>query len=150
MPGKVNPVIAESLIQVTAQVIGCDATVAQAAQGSYFELNLMLPVAAYNVLEAIELLVSASQNFADRCVSGLNATQKGPEMVERGLMLATGLVPAIGYDAASDIAKEAAKTGRTIREVAGERTDLSEEDLDRLLDPAKMAAPGLGTGPASG
>jgi fumarate hydratase, class II len=150
MPGKVNPVIAESLIQVTAQVIGCDATVAQAAQGSYFELNLMLPVAAYNLLQAIELLASASQNFADRCVSGLSATQKGPEMVERGLMLATGLVPAVGYDAAADIAKEAVKTGRTIREVAREKTDLSEEDLDRLLDATKMTAPGLDAGPASG
>jgi fumarate hydratase, class II len=150
MPGKVNPVIAESLIQVTAQVIGCDATVAQAAQGSYFELNLMLPVAAYNLLQAIELLASASQNFADRCVSGLSATQKGPEMVERGLMLATGLVPAVGYDAAADIAKEAVKTGRTIHKVAREKTDLSEEDLDRLLDAAKMTAPGLDAGPASG
>jgi fumarate hydratase class II len=150
MPGKVNPVIAESLIQVTAQVIGCDAAVAQAAQGSYFELNLMLPVAGYNLLQAIELLNSVTENFTNRCVAGLSATHRGPEILERGLMLATGLVPAIGYDAAAEIAKEAAKTGRTIREVARERTNLSEDDLNRLLDPAKMTAPGLGAGPASG
>ena len=150
MPGKVNPVIAESLLQVSAQVIGCDAAVAQAAQGSYFELNLMMPVAAYNLLEAIELLASASQNFSERCVVGVTATQRGPEMVERGLMLTTGLVPAIGYDAAADIAKEAAKTGRTIREVAREKTDLSEDDLNRLLDATKMTAPGLDAGPSPG
>ena len=150
MPGKVNPVIVESLIQVGAQVIGCDAAVAQAAQGSYFELNLMMPVAAHNVLEAIELLASASQNFTERCIVGLSATQRGPEMVERGLMLATGLVPAIGYDAASDIAKEAAKTGRTIREVAREKTSLSEDELKHLLDATKMTAPGLDAGTASG
>ena len=150
MPGKVNPVIAESLLQVSAQVIGCDAAVAQAAQGSYFELNLMMPVAAYNLLEAIELLASASQNFSERCVVGVTATQRGPEMVERGLMLTTGLVPAIGYDAAADIAKEATKTGRTIREVAREKTDLSEDDLNRLLDATKMTAPGLDAMPASG
>ena len=150
MPGKVNPVIAESLIQVSAQVIGCDAAIAQAAQGSYFELNLMLPVATYNLLEAIELLASASQNFTERCVVGLGATPRGPEIVERGLMLATGLVPAIGYDAAADVAKEAARTGRTIREVAREKTDLSEDQLNQLLDAAKMTAPRLDPGPLSG
>ena len=110
----------------------------------------MMPVAAYNLLEAIELLASASQNFSERCVVGVTATQRGPEMVERGLMLTTGLVPAIGYDAAADIAKEAAKTGRTIREVAREKTDLSEDDLNRLLDATKMTAPGLDAGPSPG
>src|SRR5438093_11898548 len=149
MPAKVNPVIAESLIQVSAQVVGCDAAIAQAAQGSYFELNLMLPVAAYNLLEGIELLASASDNFRERCIAGLGATERGPEMVERGLMLATGLVPAIGYDAAADIAKEAAKTGRTIREVAREKTSLSEDELKHLLDDTKMTAPGPHTGPSS-
>jgi len=150
MPSKVNPVIAESLIQVVAHVIGNDAAVSHAAQGSYFELNLMLPVAAYNLLQAIELLAAGSDNFAERCVKGLRATERGPEMVERGLMLATALAPAIGYDAAAEIAKEAAKSGRTIREVAREKTQLSEQDLDRLLDPEKMTEPGLGAGPASG
>jgi len=147
MPGKVNPVIAESLIQVVAQVIGCDAAVCQAAQGSYFELNLMMPVAAHNLLQAIALLANASDNFAEQCVKGLRATGQGPAMVERGLMLATALAPAIGYDAAAEIAKEAAKTGRTIREVAREKTKLSEEDLSRLLDPEKMTAPSTAAGP---
>src|SRR3970282_1112600 len=87
MPGKVNPVIAESMIQVAAQVIGCDAAICQAAQGSYFELNLMMPGAAYNLLEAIQLLTAASDNFSDQCVKGLRATERGPDMVERGLML---------------------------------------------------------------
>jgi fumarate hydratase, class II len=150
MPGKVNPVIAESLMQVVAHVMGNDAAVCQAAQGGYFELNLMLPVAAYNLLQAIDLLTAASENFAERCVEGLQATERGPEIVERGLMLATALAPAIGYDAAAEIAKEAAKSGRTIREVAREKTQLSEEDLERLLDPAKMTEPGLGAGPVPG
>ena len=143
MPAKVNPVIAESLIQVAAQVIGCDAVVCQAAQGSYFELNTMMPVAAHNLLLAIGLLAAAADNFSEQCVKGLQATERGPEMVERGLMLATALAPAIGYDAAADIAKEAARTGRTIREVAREKTQLSEEDLGRLLDPQTMTEPGL-------
>jgi fumarate hydratase, class II len=150
MPGKVNPVIAESLIQVVAHVIGNDTAVCQAAQGSYFELNLMLPVAAYNLLEAIDLLAAAGDNFAERCVKGIQATERGPEIVERGLMLGTALVPAIGYDAAAKLAKEAATSGRTIREVARENTQLSEQELDRLLDPAKMTEPGLGAGPVSG
>ncbi len=150
MPGKVNPVIAESVIQVVAQVIGCDATVAQAAQGGYFELNLMMPVAAHNLLTAIELVAAGGDNFTEQCVKGLRATERGPEILERGLMLATALAPAIGYDAAAEIAKEAAKSGRTIREVAREKTQLSDEELGRLLDPEKMTAPGLGGGALAG
>jgi fumarate hydratase class II len=138
MPGKVNPVIAESLLQAAAQVIGNDAAVLVAAQGSHFELNMMMPVAASNLLESIELLAASARNFADQCVSGLTATEKGPEMVERGLMLGTALAPAVGYDKAAEIAKEAAKTGRTIREVARERTELSDDELNALLDPEKM------------
>jgi len=150
MPGKVNPVIAESLIQVCGQVLGNDMAVTQAGQGGYFELNLMMPMAAYNLLQAIDILANAARNFREKCVEGLEATPKGPEMVEKGLMLATALAPAIGYDAAAEVAKEAARTGRTIREVARERTQLSEEELDRLLDPARMTEPGLGVGPVSG
>ncbi len=150
MPGKVNPVIAESLIQVVAQVVGNDAAICVAAQGGYFELNMMLPVAAHNLLQSIELLASATDNFTRQCVEGLRATERGPEMVERGLMLATALAPVVGYDAAAEIAKEAAKSGRTVREVARERTQLSDEELARLLDPAQMTEPGLGAGPASG
>jgi fumarate hydratase, class II len=138
MPGKVNPVIAESAAMVSAQVIGNDATVALAGGSGNFELNVMLPVIAHNLLQSIELLASTADNFTDQLVVGLQATDRGPALVEQGLMLATALAPEIGYDKAADLSKEAYKTGKTIREVARERTDLSEEELDRLLDARKM------------
>jgi fumarate hydratase class II len=143
MPGKVNPVIPEALIQVCAQVVGNDATVALAGLRSFFELNTMMPVAAHNLLQSIELLAAATQNFAERCVDGLRATDRGPELVEKGLAIATGLAPLIGYDAAAAVAKEAARSGRTIHEVAREQTSLSEEALQRALDPAAMTEPGI-------
>src|ERR687893_125730 len=138
MPGKVNPVIAESAAMVAAQVVGNDATIALAGQSGNFELNVMLPVIAYNLIQSIEILGSASANLADQTVIGLEATDRGPALVEQGLMLATALAPEIGYDKAADLSKEAYKTGKTIREVARERTNLSEEALDRLLDARKM------------
>ena len=150
MPGKINPVIAESVIQVAAQVVGNDATVALAGQGSYFELNTMMPVAAYNLLQSIALLSSSADNFAEQCVKGLQATETGPAMLEKGLMLGTALSPAIGYDKAAETAKEAAATGSTIREMARKMTSLTDEQLDDLLDPVKMTEPGLGGGPGSG
>ena len=138
MPGKVNPVIAESAAMVSAQVIGNDATVALAGGSGNFELNVMLPVIAHNLLQSIELLASTADNFTDQIVVGLKATERGPALVEQGLMLATALAPEIGYDRAADLSKEAYKTGKTIREVARERTELSEEELNRLLDARKM------------
>jgi fumarate hydratase class II len=150
MPGKVNPVIAEALIQVGAQVLGNDTAIATAGQWGYFELNTMMPVAAFNLLQEITLLGRASQNFTEQCVVGIKATSRGPELVERGLAIATALAPVIGYDRAAAIAKEASATGRTIREVARERTNLSEEELSQLLDPEKQVEPGLGGGPAAG
>src|SRR5215217_37389 len=138
MPGKVNPVIAESVAMVAAQVMGNDATIAIAGQSGNFELNVMLPLIAYNLLQSIELLANAAENLTDQCVVGIQATERGPELVEKGLMLATALAPGIGYDRAAEISKEAYKTGRTIREVARERTDLLEEELDGLLDARKM------------
>ena len=138
MPGKINPVISESVIQVAVQVFGNDATVALAGQGSYFELNTMMPVAAFNILQTIELLSTSANNFADQCVKGIQATPTGPAMVEKGLMLGTALTPAIGYDAAAAIAKEASGSGQTIREVAKIRTELSDDQLDQLLDPEDM------------
>ena len=138
MPGKVNPVIAESAVMVSAQVIGNDATVALAGQSGNFELNVMLPVIAHNLLQSIELLASTADNFTEQLVVGLQATDRGPALVEQGLMLATALAPEIGYDKAADLSKEAYKTGKTIREVARERTELSEEELDGLLDARKM------------
>ena len=138
MPGKVNPVIAESAAMVAAQVIGNDATIALAGQSGNFELNVMLPVIAYNLIQSIEILGSASANLADQTVRGLEATDRGPALVEQGLMLATALAPVVGYDKAAEISKEAYKTGKTIREVARQRTDLSDEELDELLDARKM------------
>ena len=141
MPGKVNPVIAESLIQVCAHVIGNDAAVTQSGEWSFFELNTMMPLAAYNLLQSIDLLAAGASNFATQCVAGLEATSQGPDSVERGLMLATALAPVVGYDRAAAIAKDAAKSGRTIAEVAEEQTDLSADDLARILDPFAMTKP---------
>ena len=138
MPGKVNPVIAESVAMVAAQVMGNDATIAIAGQSGNFELNVMLPLIAYNLLQSIELLSNAAENLTDQCVSGIEATERGPELVEQGLMLATALAPVIGYDRAAEISKAAYKTGRTIREVAREETDLSEDELNELLDARHM------------
>jgi fumarate hydratase class II len=138
MPGKVNPVIAESAAMVSAQVVGNDATVALAGASGNFELNVMLPVIAHNLLQSVELLASTAHNFTDQLVVGLQATDRGPALVEQGLMLATALAPEIGYDEAANVSKEAYKTGKTIREVARERTELSEGQLDALLDARKM------------
>ena len=145
MPGKVNPVIAESLTMVAAQVVGNDATVAFAgAAGSLLELNVMMPVAAHGLLESIGILAAAAANFASQAVDGITATGNGPRLVEQGLMTCTGLAPRIGYDSAAKIAKEAFATGRTVREVARERTSLTDEELDELLDPEAMTAPSPG------
>ncbi len=138
MPGKVNPVIAESAAMVSAQVIGNDATVALASASGNFELNVMLPVLAHNLLQSVELLATTADNFTDQLVVGLQATDRGPALVEQGLMLATALAPEIGYDKAADLSKEAYKTGKTIREVAREKTDLTEDQLDALLNARKM------------
>jgi fumarate hydratase, class II len=150
MPGKVNPVIAESAMMVCAQVLGNDATIGVAGQSGNFEINVMMPVAAYNLLQSIAILATTCENFAAQTIDGLQATEQGPRMVERGLMIGTALAPRIGYDLAAEIAKTAAKSGRTIREVARELTDLGEEDLDTLLDPAGMTEPGTTLGPAGG
>jgi fumarate hydratase class II len=142
MPGKVNPVIVESLTMVVARVVGNDATVAFAQTGSLLELNVMLPVTAAAMLESIGLLAAAAHNFSERTVAGLTATDRGPRLVEQGLMLATALAPVIGYDEAAKLAKEAFRTGRTIRELALER-GMAPDELDRLLDPAAMTEPGI-------
>ena len=141
MPGKINPVIAESAAMAAAQVIGNDTTITLAGASGNFELNVMLPVAAYNLLQSIELLARSCVNLTERCIDGLQATSRGPDMVERGLMIGTALAPVIGYDAAADIAKTAAASGRTIREVAREKTGLSDEQLDQILDPSRMTEP---------
>src|SRR6267143_879329 len=114
------------------------------------ELNLMMPVAAYSLLESIALLSASVQNLARQSIVGIKATERGPQMVEQGLMLATALAPAIGYDAAAKIAKDALTSGKTIRQVAREQTKLAPEELDRLLDPSRMTEPGVEAGPAGG
>ncbi len=144
MPGKVNPVIVESLLQVCAQVLGNDAIIITAAQGSHFELNMMLPVAAYSLLQSISLLAAAARNFENQCLKGLVATDRGPELVESGLGIATALAPRLGYDAAAKIAYEAGVTGETILQAASRLTDLTQEDLRRLLDPSRLVEAGLG------
>ena len=150
MPGKVNPVIAESVCMVCVQVIGNHTTITMAGQAGNFEINVMMPVAAYNLLQSISLLAASARNFSEQCIKGIKATTRGPEMVERGLAICTSLAPVIGYDAAAAIAKEAARTGKTIREVAREKTNLPDEELARILDPANMTKPGLEGGPAGG
>ena len=143
MPGKVNPVIPESVCQVAAQVIGNDAAIAIAGQSGNFEINVMMPVAAHNVLESIDILATSSRNLADQCISGLTATERGPQMVHRGLAIVTTLVPHVGYDAAAAIAKEAQATGKTVKEIAAVRTELSDKELDEILDPETMTDPRL-------
>ena len=149
MPGKVNPVIIESLTMVIARVFGNDLTVAMCGQsGSLFELNVMMPVAATSTLESVTLLAASARNFSSRCVEGLQATERGPELVERSPMLATALNPVIGYDEAAKIAKESIRTGRSIRQLARAK-GVSEAALNKVLDLGKMTKPGL-EGPGGG
>ena len=139
MPGKVNPVMSEMLIQVGAQVIGNDATITFAGTGGNLELNVMMPVIAYNLLQSIELLANGSRVFAERCVAGLEADRALCESnVERSLAMCTVLAPVIGYDKAAKIAKVAYQTKRNVREVAHELSGLPETRIDELLDPAKQ------------
>jgi fumarate hydratase class II len=149
MPGKVNPVIVESLTMVVARVLGNDLTVTMCGQsGSLFELNVMMPVAGVAALESIALLAATARNFRERCIEGLQATERGPELVERSPMLATALNPVIGYDESAKIAKESIRTGRPIRELARAR-GVSEAALNKVLDLGKMTKPGL-EGPGGG
>ncbi len=142
MPGKINPVMAEALIMAAAQVIGCDAAIVQCGLGGNFELNTMMPLMAHDLLQSIDLLAKATRAFTERCVTGLEANaERCRDAVERSLALATALVPVIGYDAATKIAQEAHRTGRTVREVARDRNVLPEERLDALLDPRAMTEP---------
>ncbi len=141
MPGKVNPVLPEAVIQVAAQVVGNDATIAMCGQWGFFELNTMMPTAAYNLLQSIDLLANVSELFRSKCIEGLRATDAGPASVERGLSLGTALATVLGYDRATRLAQEAGRTGRTIRELALEQDRLPVDELDRLLDARSMTGP---------
>lgn len=151
MPGKVNPVIAESVTMVCAQVIGNDVTVTVGGQAANFELIVMLPVMAYNLLQSIELLATASNNFAARCIEGITANEaRCNSLIEESLAMCTALAPEIGYEAAAKLAKDAFKSGKTVREVAQEQRVLPERRLTELLDPWRMTEPGGPVGSAGG
>ncbi|TYO95434.1 fumarase class II [Geothermobacter ehrlichii] len=142
MPGKINPVMAESLLQVCVQVIGFDSAIGLAGLSGNFELNVMQPLLAHNLLEGIRLLANAAQLFADRCVDGLQADrERCEEMVEKSLAMVTALAPEIGYDRAADLAKQAFAEGKTIREICLEKEILPAERLERLLDPRPQTGP---------
>jgi fumarate hydratase class II len=142
MPGKVNPVMCEMVIQVGAQVLGNDAVATFSGSYGAFELNTMLPVTAYNLLQSIALLASASQVFSRRCVAGLEADQQRCESnLEQSLAMCTALAPAIGYDQAARIAKVAYETGRTVRDVAFELSGLERAKINELLDARRMVGP---------
>jgi fumarate hydratase class II len=143
MPGKVNPVMCESVMMVCAQVIGNDTCITWAGANGNFELNVMMPVMAHNLLESIRLLANVVDVFCDKCVTGIAASEERcRELVELSMAMVTSLAPKIGYDRAAEIAKESAKTGRTVREIAREQKVLPEKELECALDPVAMTKPG--------
>ncbi len=145
MPGKVNPVIPEAVIQMAAQVIGNDAAITLGGLGSIFELNTMMPLMAYDLLFSIETLGAAAGVLAERCVEGIEADEdRARELLERSLVIVTALVPLIGYDAAADVSREAYATGRSLREIVVARGLMTSEEVDAALDLRRMTEPGLG------
>ena len=151
MPGKVNPVIPEATAMVAAQVIGNDTTITIAGQSGNFQLNVMLPVIAYNLLESIRLLANACRALADRAIAGFKVNEdRLAAALDRNPILVTALNPVIGYEKGAAIAKQAYAEGRPIREVAAKMTDLSPEELARLLDPADLARGGIKGGTSGG
>jgi len=144
MPGKVNPVIAEAVTMVAAQVMGNNTTITVGGQGSYFELNVMMPIMTHALLQSITLIANAARVLAGKCVDGIIANEdRCRELLEGNLSLATALAPKIGYDEAASIAKQAFREGRTAREVAQERQVLSDDELDEVLDAGAMTRPGI-------
>jgi fumarate hydratase class II len=136
MPGKVNPVIPEAVLQVAAQVAGNDTTLTVCGQAGNFELNTMMPLIAYNLLQSIGLLADAAIALAEKCVAGIAANREAcAAFIERSLALVTGLVPRMGYDRAAEVAMKAYASGRTVREVLSEENLLPKEDIDALLTP---------------
>ncbi len=150
MPGKVNPVICESVMMVCAQVMGADTVIAWSAANGNLDLNVMMPVMAHNLLEAIRLLGNAADNLAEKCVSGIVANkERCKELIELSMAMVTSLAPKIGYDRAAEIAKESARTGKTVRQICLEKKVLPEAELNAALDPVAMTKPGA-TGSAGG
>ena len=150
MPGKVNPVMCESTMMACAQVFGNDAVVTWSGANGNFELNVMMPVMAHNILESIRLLGNVVDAFTEKCVVGIEANEERcRELVELSMAMVTSLAPKIGYDRAAEIAKESARTGKTVREICRENKVLQENDLESALDPIAMTEPG-GTGSGGG
>jgi len=150
MPGKVNPVICESVMMVCSQVIGADATITWAAANGNLDLNVMMPVIVHNLLENIRILGNAADNLAEKCVSGIVANEERcRELIELSMAMVTSLAPKIGYDRAAEIAKESARTGKTVRQICLEKKVLPEAELNAALDPVAMTEPG-GCGSAGG
>ncbi len=144
MPGKVNPVIAESLIQVCLHVIGSDVAVTLGGLQSFFELNVGMPLIAAHLLESVRLLAAAARNFADKCVAGIEAHRERCEsLIEQSLAMCTPLAPKIGYDKAADIAKKAHETGKTVREVARDLSGLTEKELNEIFELRALTEPGI-------
>ena len=144
MPGKVNPVIAESVLMAAAQVIGNDLTITIGGQAGILELNVMMPVMAHNILESIRLLAASATNLSERCILGIQANkERCNELVEKSLAMCTALAPEIGYDAAASIAEEAYKTGQTVRQIATAKKILPAKRLREILDPLRMTKPGI-------
>jgi fumarate hydratase class II len=142
MPGKVNPVICESVTQVSAQVIGNDAAVTVGGLSGHLELNVFIPVIARNLLESILLLGSVSEIFVDKCLDGLEANRERAEsLIEGSLAMVTVLAPVIGYDDAAAIAKESFQTGKTVRELCLEKKVVPPDELERLLEPRSQTEP---------
>jgi fumarate hydratase class II len=151
MPGKINPVIPESVMMVAAQVIGNDAAVVVAASHGNFELLTMLPVIAHNLLQSVHILANASRLLADKAVRGFSVNrEKIAALVDKNPVLVTALNPLIGYEKAAEIAKEAYAEGRRVKDVAAEKTTLSHDDLDRLLDPRALTLGGIANGASGG
>ncbi|HEX7184092.1 MAG TPA: class II fumarate hydratase, partial [Thermoanaerobaculia bacterium] len=151
MPGKVNPVIPESVLMVAAQVVGNDVTITLAGMSGNFELNVMMPLIAFNLLQSIEILANASLLLAEKCVEGVKANrERCEELVERSLAMVTSLVPKIGYDAAAEIAKESVRTGKTVRELCREKKVLPEDELNEALDPWGQTEGGIHAGGGGG
>jgi fumarate hydratase class II len=144
MPGKVNPVMCEMMMMVCAQVTGNDAAITVSNQHGNFQLNVMLPVIAHNLLQSITLLGNAARLLADNAIAGFTVNRERiAGLVDRNPILVTALNPVIGYDKAAQIAKKAYAEGRPLKEVAAEMTDLSKAALDRLLDPRPMTEGGV-------
>jgi fumarate hydratase class II len=143
MPGKVNPVLCESVLQVAAHVIGCDATITYCGQAGNLELNVMMPVMALRLIESIQFTANVVNTLTDKCIIGISADRaRCQAMVEQSLAMVTGLASAIGYEKAAKLAQRAMASGQTIRELAQQEKVLGDDELAKILDPWRMTQPG--------